>query len=137
LLLLANGCTAKPIYGDDRLVIFTLPRGAREVRLLSRAQAPTEARPWLEDRRKLGVRVARIVLRGADDLREIPVDHPDLATGWWAVERDGQVISRWTDGEAVLLLPALRGGAMLEIRLADAMTYVVEGEAREIGRVAA
>ena len=70
------------------------------------------------------MRVARIVLRGADEVREMPVDHPDLAGGWWAVERDGQVISRWTDGEAVLPLPAMRGDAMLEIHLAGTMTYV-------------
>ena len=89
-------------------------------------KSPTEARPWLEDRRRLGVRVKRIVLRGADELREIPVDHPDLTAGWWAVERDGQTMSRWTDGEAVLPLPAMRGGAMLEVHLAGAMTYVLE-----------
>ncbi len=124
LRLLAKGRSVKPIYGDGDLVIFTLPRGAREVRLVSRAAAPTDARPWLEDRRQLGVRVARIVLRGADEVREVPVDHPDLAGGWWAVERDGQVISRWTDGAAVLPLPAMRGDAMLEIHLAGTMTYV-------------
>jgi hypothetical protein len=118
--------TVKPIYGDDRLAIFVLPRGAREARLLSLAQSPTEARPWLDDRRRLGVRVKRIVLRGTDELREIPVDHPDLSRGWWAVERDGQVMSRWTDGEAVLLLPAMRGHVMLEIHLAGSMTYVVD-----------
>jgi hypothetical protein len=126
LRLLAKGRAVKPIYGDSDLVIFTLPRGAREVRLVSRAGSPTEARPWLEDRRRLGVRVARLVLRGADDLREIPVDHPDLTIGWWAVERDGQIISRWTNGEAVLPLPAMRGDAMLEIHLAGTMTYVVD-----------
>ncbi len=124
LRLLAKGRSVKPIYGDGDLVIFTLPRGAREVRLVSRAAAPTDARPWLEDRRRLGVRVARIVLRGADEVREVPVDHPDLAGGWWTVERDGQVISRWTDGAAVLPLPAMRGDAMLEIHLAGTMTYV-------------
>jgi hypothetical protein len=126
LRLLAKGRAVKPIYGDSDLVIFTLPRGAREVRLVSRAGSPTEARPWLEDRRRLGVRAARLVLRGADDLREIPVDHPDLTIGWWAVERDGQIISRWTNGEAVLPLPAMRGDAMLEIHLAGTMTYVVD-----------
>jgi hypothetical protein len=124
LRLVAKGRSVKPIYGDDDLVIFTLPRGAREVRLVSRAASPTEARPWLEDRRRLGVRVARIVLRGADEVREVPVDHPDLAGGWWAVERDGQVISRWTDGAAVLPLPAMRGDVMLELHLAGTMTYV-------------
>jgi hypothetical protein len=87
---------------------------------------PTEARPWLEDRRRLGVRVKRIVLRGADDLREIPVDHPDLTRGWWGVERNGQIMSRWTDGEAVLPLPAMRGNVMLEIHLAGSMIYAEE-----------
>ena len=72
------------------------------------------------------MRVARIVLRGADEVREIPVDHPDLGEGWWAIERDGQLMSRWTNGEAVLPLPAKRGDAMLEIHLAGTMTYVVE-----------
>jgi hypothetical protein len=80
----------------------------------------------LEDRRRLGVRVKRIVLRGADEVREVPVDHPDLANGWWAVERDGQALSRWTDGQAVLPLPAMRGDAMLEVHLAGTMTYVVD-----------
>ena len=59
LRLLAKGRTVKPIYSDSDLVIFTLPRNASEVRLVSRAGAPTVARPWLEDRRRLGVRVAR------------------------------------------------------------------------------
>ena len=35
-------------------------------------------------------------------------------------------MSRWTNGEAVLSLPAKRGDAMLEIHLAGAMTYVVD-----------
>ena len=118
--------TVKPIYGDSNLVIFNLPRGVREIRLRSRAQSPTEARPWLDDRRKLGVRVARIVMRGVDELREVPVDHPGLTQGWWAVERDGQMMGRWTDGDAVLPLPAMSGNVMLEIHLAGSMTYVLE-----------
>jgi hypothetical protein len=94
--------------------------------LVSRGQSPTEARPWLEDRRRLGVRVARIVLRGVDEVREVPMDHPDLAEGWWAVERDGQAMGRWTDGDAVLPLPAMSGIVMLEIRWAGSMSYVLE-----------
>ena len=126
LRLLANQRTVKPVFSDSDRVIFVLPRGTSEVRLASRAQSPTEARPWLEDRRRLGVRVKRIVLREADDVREVPMDHPDLTRGWWAVERDGQVISRWTDGEAVLQLPAMRGIVMLEIHLAGSMIYAVD-----------
>jgi hypothetical protein len=126
LRVLANGRPIKPVVSDSDRVIFVLPRGTDEVRLLSRAQSPTEARPWLEDRRQLGVRVKRIVLRGGDDVREVPVDHPDLTRGWWAVERDGQIISRWTDGAAVLPLPAMSGIVMLEIHLAGSMLYAVD-----------
>ena len=105
LRLLADRRTLKPVFSDSDRVIFVLPRGAREVRLVSRAQSPTEARPWLDDRRHLGVRVKRIVMRSAGEMREVPMDHPDLARGWWAVEQDGPMMSRWTDGEAVLPLP--------------------------------
>ena len=124
LRLVADGRTVKPVFSDSERVIFALPRNTREVRLLSCAQSPTEARPWLNDRRRLGVRVKRIVLRGTDGLREVPVDHPELTRGWWAVEQDGAMMSRWTDGEAVVSLPAMRGIVMLEIQLAGAMIYV-------------
>src|SRR5262249_21584067 len=92
LRLRAKGRDIKPMYSDRDLVIFALPRGATEVRLISRAQPANKARPWLEDRRTLGVRVARLVLRGAQEVREIPVDHPALSKGWWAVERDGHAL---------------------------------------------
>jgi hypothetical protein len=124
--LLADRRPVKPVISDRDRVIFVLPRGASEMRLVSRAQSPTEARPWLEDRRRLGVRVKRIVLRSAEEMRKVPVDHPDLTGGWWGVERDGQVMSRWTDGEAVLPLPVMRGNVVMEIHLASSMIYVVD-----------
>jgi Hint domain len=132
LRLLADQRAVKPVISDSERIIFVLPRGTHEVRLVSRGQSPTEARPWLEDRRRLGVRVKRIVLRGADELREVPVDHPDLTRGWWGVEREGQIMSRWTDGEAVLPLPAMRGPVMLEFHLAGSMSYAVDA-APEVG----
>jgi hypothetical protein len=116
----------KPIYEGSDLAIFMLPRWASEIRLQSRAQSPTAARPWLEDRRRLGVRVKRIVLRTAKEVSEVPMDHPGLTEGWWAVERDGQIMSRWTDGDAVVPLPAMSGDVLLEIHLAGTMTYVLE-----------
>jgi hypothetical protein len=121
-----GGRTVKPVFSDSNRVIFVLPAVGPEVRLVSRAQAPTEARPWLDDRRRLGVRVKRIVLRDADQMREVPMDHPDISRGWWAVERDGSTMSRWTDGEAVLPLPAMCGHVVLEVHLAGAMTFVEE-----------
>ena len=132
LRLLADRHTVKPVFSDGERVVFVLPRGAREVRLLSCAQSPTVARPWLDDRRRLGVRVKRIVLRSAEEMREVPIDHPDLTRGWWAVERDGPMISRWTDGEAVLPLPAMRGHIMLELHLAGAMTFALDAASESV-----
>jgi hypothetical protein len=126
LRLLVERSLRKPVYSDSNLVVFVLPRNAREARLVSRAQSPTGARPWPEDRRRLGVRVKRIALRGANERREIPMDHPGLNEGWWAIERDGQMMSRWTNGDAVLPLPVVDGSAMLELHLAGEMVYAVE-----------
>jgi hypothetical protein len=126
LRLLARGRTLRPICGDSDVVTFILLRGATEIRLQSRAQPPTEARPWLEDRRRLGVCVKRFVLRAANEVKEVPMDHPGLTEGWWAVERDGQMMSRWTDGDAVVPLPVMSGDVMLEIHLAGSMTYVAD-----------
>jgi hypothetical protein len=66
---------------QDREVVTETPNFCDLAILDARAQSPTEARPWLEDRRRLGVRVKRVVLRGANELREIPMDHPDLTKG--------------------------------------------------------
>jgi hypothetical protein len=126
LRIVAKGRTLQPLYGENGLYIFALPKGATEVRLVSRACSPTDVRPWLEDRRCLGVYVERIVLRGVSEVRAVPVDHPGLSRGWWAVEKSGIALRRWTNGDAVLPLPAFSGPAMLEVRLGGAMTYVVE-----------
>jgi hypothetical protein len=54
------------------------------------------------------------------------MDYPGLTKGWWAIERDGQMMSRWTDGGAVVRLPEMAGHVMLEIHLAGEMIYAVE-----------
>ncbi len=36
------------------------------------------------------------------------------------------MMSRWTNGEAVLPLPAMRGPAVLEIHLAGSMIYALD-----------
>src|SRR6202034_833016 len=97
LRVVAKGRTLRPLHSENGLHIFVLPRGATAARLVSRASAPTDSRPWLDDRRSLGVYVERIVLRGASEVHEVPVDHPSLSQGWWAVERNGTVQRRWTN----------------------------------------
>ena len=119
----------QPLHGENGLYIFPLPKGATEVRVVSRAGSPTDVRPWLEDRRCLGVYVERIVLRDANNLQEVPVDHPGLSRGWWAVEKNGMRLRRWTNGDAVLPLPDSSSPAMLEIRLGGEMTYGCHSQA--------
>ena len=102
------------------------------MRLVSRAQSPTETRPWLSDQRRLGVRVKRIVLRDGDETREIPMDHPAITHGWWDIEYDGAMMSRRTDGDAMLPLPSMRGPGMLEIHLAGTMTYIMDVVAEDV-----
>jgi hypothetical protein len=125
LRIVAKGRTGRPLYGENGLYIFALPKGATEVRVISRAGSPADARPWLDDRRCLGVKVERIVLRGANESLEVPVDHQGLSQGWHVAERDGTALRRWTSGDAVLPLPTLGGPTMLEIRAGNGgMAYV-------------
>jgi hypothetical protein len=124
LHIVAAGRKLRPVHADAGRFIFVLPRNGGTVQLVSRASAPSDVRPWLEDRRRLGVCLERIVLRQGTQVSEIPMDHPDLQKGWWAVERDGWTIRRWTDGEAVLPLPAMNGVTMLELQLGGGMDYV-------------
>ena len=130
LCIVANGRMLRPIVSEAGKFTFVLPQGAADLRLVSRAGSPTDARPWLEDRRQLGVRVTRIVLRGASEFYDMPVDHPHVSDGWWPVERDGVSMARWTDGDAVLPLPAFNDAAMLEVRLGGEMTYLIEADTK-------
>jgi hypothetical protein len=134
--LMVNGQKVKPLYGENGIFIFPLPKGTTEVRLVSHAAAPTDVRPWLDDRRRLGLCVNRIILRDAEELCEVPVDSPNFTLGWWAVEREGIALRRWTDGDAVLPLPTLDGATVLEIRTGTAEhSYPVT--ASQSGRAAA
>ncbi|MDE2514536.1 MAG: Hint domain-containing protein [Rhodospirillales bacterium] len=126
--VLVAGRHIRPVRQDGGMEVFVLPRGTREVHLRSRAGAPCEARPWLEDRRRLGVYVAQLRLRSASAVIDIPLDHPGLTQGWWAVERAGIALRRWTDGDARLCLPPLPEVALLEVRIGREMLYAQPAE---------
>ena len=132
--LRVGGRTVRPVsIGADRL-IFTLPELSYPVRLVSRTARPADLRPWLDDRRSLGVRVDRIVWRDGVDTREVALDHPDLNQGWWDIENRAGRPFRWTAGSAVLPLP--KGVRVLEIQLAGIGEYPLAGECRAGDRTA-
>ena len=136
LCIVAKGRMIRPLHVESGVHIFTLPKGATEVRLVSRAASPADTRPWLEDRRCLGVYVERILLRGASEMLEIPLDHPALSEGWWTAEQDGTTLRRWTAGDAVLPLPPIDGPTMLEIRAGNAGMAYLTATDREDRRAA-
>jgi hypothetical protein len=121
LHLLADGRRIPPsvIHGDRWL--FAVPAGSHDIRLACRAARPSDVRPWLDDRRRLGVNVRRVRLLADCEATDIALDSPRLAEGWHAVERTGPAVTRWTAGEARLLLPPGTGPALLVLTIAAAM----------------
>lgn len=117
LRIVANGRTQRPVHSSDGQYTFVVPKGTREVRLVSRSAMPIDARPWLEDRRRLGVLVSRITLRGGCGRMDVPLDSPSIHRGWWAVERERLMLRRWTTGDAVLPLPVGTDPCVLELRV--------------------
>ena len=130
LCVVVNGRTIRPLHAEYERLCFVLPTGAAEVRLVSRAASPTEVKPWLEDRRRLGVYVERIVQRQGSEVWDVPLDHPTLLRGWWAVEHTGIALRRWTNGDAVIPLPASDGPTILEVHVAcTGLAYPIERRA--------
>jgi hypothetical protein len=110
-----------PLAREGGTHCFALPAGVTTVQLLSRTARPIDTRPWLEDRRRLGAYVRSLRLLSGTEWQDIPLDHPQLTTGWWAVEPGPR---RWTDGAAMLGLPHRARPAVLEVTIApEAMIY--------------
>lgn len=108
---------------DGATYTFMIPPNIRSIRLMSRAAPPSATRPWVADRRQLGVRVSRITIGDGEGVADVPLDHPALRDGWWGAERLGREITRWTDGDAALALPPCPTAIILRIRLAGQPTY--------------
>ncbi len=113
--LLAGGARLRPLCADRERLMFALPADAGEVVIASDTMRPSDRRPWLDDRRRLGVQVRRMRLHAAGEVAEIAVDSPRLSAGWHAVERDGGGLARWTAGAA--RVPVAGGARLLELRL--------------------
>lgn len=104
-IVIAGDRRIRPVHAAAGRLCFPLPPGATRLRLVSRAAEPSALRPWLDDRRRLGIAVTRLRLHGGASFVDVALDGPHLAGGWWDVERTGRGAHRWTDGDAVLILP--------------------------------
>jgi YD repeat-containing protein len=123
--LIVGGREVLPVVEDGDRLVFAMPRAAGRIRIRSAAMRPNQARPWLDDRRMLGVAVKAL----SADQKAIPLDGPAFGTGWWDIEHAGSASFRWSNGDASLDLPA--GTRLLTIRLHASMvgTGPVQSEA--------
>jgi hypothetical protein len=126
LRLEIGGRMIQPMHVQHDRYMFCLPHHRGPARLLSRAGRPSDQRPWIDDWRRLGVYVGRIVAHDRDGPADVPVDHPSLGDGWWAVERDGPHMRRWTNGFGALMLSP--EATLLEIHLAGTIAYRTDVE---------
>ncbi|MCQ8242388.1 Hint domain-containing protein [Rhizosaccharibacter radicis] len=119
-VLLDDGTEIRACWHDALRQMFRIPRGARPVRLLSRAGVPAElVGPFVDDRRSLGVPVERLVVHhgaGAIVLRAA-----ELASEGWHEEERGV---RWTDGSASIELPhQVASDMLLDVHMAGTGCY--------------
>jgi hypothetical protein len=124
LHIVANGRRIDAVVAEDGRYIFAVPPCNRSPRLVSRTVRPSDLCAWLDDRRRLGVQVCRMIVHHGQDVADIPKDHPMLTEGWWAAEQDDGALCRWTDGDAAL---APTDFGLIEIRLAGRLRYPASG----------
>jgi Hint domain len=123
LRLVADGRVIRPVSVHANRHVFVLPAGASDVRLASRAAIPSDTVPYLDDWRRLGVAVKRIVIRSDSGVMDIPADHPALTEGWYKAERDSATIWRWMDGDARLPILAGRDPISVEVHVGITTAY--------------
>jgi hypothetical protein len=100
-----------------RELVFVLPAGARSVSLVSATGVPAEILADPSDRRVLGVAITGLALITGGKCIDIRLDDPAHA-GLHEAE-SGQ---SWSNGNAVIALPAYAGRAVLEVTLAGQAT---------------
>ncbi|HUN50274.1 MAG TPA: Hint domain-containing protein, partial [Candidatus Sulfotelmatobacter sp.] len=115
LALIAGTRTLRPVVDEAGTVIFALPRDTTAVRLVSATARPSQSRPWLDDRRRLGVAVRH----AAADHVALPLDGPAFGAGWWNLETSEAATYRWSNGDAILALP--EGTRLLTLKVHAAM----------------
>ena len=110
-MIVIDGRRISPATVDGNRLTFDLPAGASKLCLQSTAAVPAQVRPWLDDRRQLGIGVNRLALRDGSGVTALRLDGTSLGRGWWAIEGQGSAAFRWTDGAGMVALdtPALRG----------------------------
>jgi len=123
LCIRIGGRDFRPVHYAANRYQFVLPQSRHAARLVSCSAVPSDIRPWVDDVRKLGVAIRRIVVWCDAQCSEIALDDPRLVDGWWAIERDNATMWRWTDGNAALPIEGDR--LMVEIVVSGTVPYSI------------
>jgi hypothetical protein len=99
-----------------RQLLFVLPANARDVALRSAAGVPAETCADPSDRRILGAAITGLTLIAGGKRTEIDLNGPHAGF------HDAEPGQRWTNGNAMIKLPAYTGRAILEVKLAGQAT---------------
>lgn len=139
LCIVADGKEISPVRRDGTHYTFILPELQSEARLKSRSVMPSALKPWVDDRRRLGVMVRQVVVRSDNGHDVVSADDPRLSDGWWAIEHDDGHVWRWTDGNGAL--PVAGGAVQVEVCAVAPLAYPLVqfpgGDAPSIKRAAA
>ncbi|CAH2600122.1 Hint_2 domain-containing protein [Rhodovastum atsumiense] len=122
LHLRADGWPLSPVLVAGPMHRFALPAGVTDLRIVSRAGVPAEIDAVSQDRRRLGVMLERIALRGPQGEREIPPDDPVLSEGFHPHEQAEGRSWRWTDGHARLPGRVLAGMTWVDLYVAGSQS---------------
>ncbi|MGE0682349.1 MAG: Hint domain-containing protein [Candidatus Binatia bacterium] len=132
LRLVTDGATVQGTCGENHVYSFNLPSVPNRLALVSRTSVPADINPESRDRRSLGVRLTKIVLKSGGLTIEVRHDDPSLCDGFHQAEPR----HRWTDGNATIpeqFLACLTGPTTVEVHLGGlGLTYATragsEGE---------
>lgn len=129
-LVTSAGLRLQPKRSSGNWQIFALPAGTNSVQIVSRTGRPDQViGRFMDDRRELGVLVGAVQLIVDGQTHQVTTHHQtnDLA-GWDAQE---SAPYRWTNGDALLPLPAQPLGAecLLAVEVLAGGPYLLEDEA--------
>jgi hypothetical protein len=123
----ADGQVIEPVV-DGRHHRFHVPAGTRAVRLVSRSAVPAEVHAESEDKRRMGIGVSGVWVDGT----RLALTDRRLAGGWHAAESlPGGAAWRWTEGNAVIVLPPGTGARVVDV--AVRLTERYWADARKAG----
>lgn len=99
----------KVTEGSITVLRFAVPPRTTTVRLSSQSVQPAG------DLRRLGVAFSRLFVEAT----EIPLDSPVFVRGFHRAERNTETAWRWTDGDALLILPPRPAEQTLSLHIHD------------------